>query len=303
MKKPTWLPDSLSIFYLSSICGLSLMLSLTCILLETHSRKLNGITNAKSTTGFQFSWRFVPTMVAVIYSIFWVPVMKDVLRTEPWALLALPSGSKASMSLLRSDKIWLVEVFEAFWKRSNDSGGVRWAIILSILCSIGGSLVLNPLSAGLLAVENLNITSTEEFSTFKTPTLTPDFPGDSDTTFLSSISSLVYNVSSSSWLTDKYAALPYWPSTINNAPLSNTLSSRIENWSSTTTVFKVQLDCELQSSGNFSRNQQFDPIFTISDSKGCNATIPMNARVNPLDGGALWAQFNVNRKFELYMQD
>jgi hypothetical protein len=277
-----------------SLAALSIGLGVTCISLEVISHRNDGLVNARFSTGFKFSWRFLPTIVAVIYSLFWTPVMKDILRTEPWALMSLPHGSSASKSLLKETKVWFVEVVCAVSNRKKKPGGIRWAVFLAILCSMGGTLLINPVSAGLLKMKVVSKTSHDTFTTILKPQAVPDSPLISDALYLSAISNLVYNTSQSAWFSNEYAVVPFWPASIIKAPLESRFAPIPQIWNAVTEVFKLQLQC--QAFANVSVQCSADCLLTLQSSDGCVATFRTLFSQISNSGGSFWGHFDVRER-------
>jgi Protein of unknown function (DUF3433) len=293
---PQWLPFSLSYLYLVASIGISTVLALVCIILASYSSLRNGLSNADESSAFKFSWRYLPTISAVIYALLWTPVMKDVVRTEPWALLSLPHGAKASESLLKRDDSWWRHTIRAVQNR-NKAGGVRWAVLLAIVGRMIASVVINPLSAGLFDIIDTTTTTQKEFSTFTPPKSTLPFPNIDDTTYIRSIANIIFNVSTSAWTRDDFTVMPFWPSDLSETPLGAQLPYPPQLWIGNTTVFKVQLDCEQFSSVSKKMENitQFitQSQVTLEANDGCTLELPANCSSSSM-GCGLWGQFNVS---------
>ncbi len=110
---PQWIPTSLKRSYLLTLATLSISLSICCFVLVALSHVNNGIANAGSSGGFNFRKRFLPTFIAVLYTLLWTPVVADVIRTEPWALLSRATGAQARDSLLKRDQLWWSHIADA----------------------------------------------------------------------------------------------------------------------------------------------------------------------------------------------
>lgn len=124
------------------------------------SRKNDGL--RQISTGTSFLLTFLPTLVAVIYALLWTSISQDVLRTEPWSMAAMPGGATASSSLLLDNGMsW--KHFSHVFKPCK--GGIRWTLLVAIPCNFIGSVVISPLSAGLLQMTVVPTTTLEQFST------------------------------------------------------------------------------------------------------------------------------------------
>jgi hypothetical protein len=291
-----WLPTSLSRVYLICVALWSFALAIACIAVEAKSDEHNGFTTARSSESFGFTWRYMPTLVAVVYSLFWTPIMTDVLRTEPWALMALPDGANASETLLKIPGPWYLEVVDTYWRRRGRSGGVRWAAFLAISATMLVSLVINPLSSSLLAVTDVEFTSSGNFTTWATPKATPEFVGIGDVTLMEAIANTVYNVSSSAWSLPQYAVKPFWVT--GTSPLVRaSLSNSVQTWNVSTDVFKIQVQCERSSYTNYSSSGLTGDLDTSAPfyaefPSGCNESFAPGFFADlvelTISGGALW---------------
>jgi hypothetical protein len=284
-----WLPLSLHWIYLIALVVISTALAIVCIALAAYSNVHNGLSNTNDGIAFTFSWRYLPTIAGVLYTLLWTPVMKDVLMTEPWALLSLAGGSKASASLLKGDSFWWIQAINSI-RNKGKPGGIRWPVFISIAGSMIGSLAINPLSAGFLAVEQTTITQQKEFTTLA-PLESPMTPLNiSDSTYLKTI----VNASTSAWLMDDFAVMPFWPPDLASAPLGPMLGNTAQVWSSNASVFKVQFECE--SLPRMSDNNSSSPNVIFKASDGCTLNLTVNdiSNINGGPWGGVWGQFNVS---------
>ena len=289
-----WLPVSLRRFYLIALALSSFALALACIAMELVSDRRLGLVDAKKSKGFNFSWRFLPTIIAVFYTLPWIPVMKDVLRTEPYALMAQQNGCLASESILKETKPWFIEAALVLWRRRKETGVIRWATFIAITSTMAGPLLVNPLSAGFLKVAIVPVVSLESFSTFARPVAALDFSVFTDTMYLSTMSNIVHNVSSSVWFTKNYIAVPFWPSNMTRAPLGTQLAPTSQWWNTTTDIFRLELDCQRLITVNLQCSA--DCLLTLWSSDGCFSQIRMQAQSVVAGNGPIgfWGQFNVS---------
>jgi hypothetical protein len=330
----TWLPLSLTYRYLLSVAGISVSLGIACIILEAKSRANGGIAIAGASNGFAFSWRFLPTIVAVLYSLLWIPVMTDAVRTEPWALMSVPGGAKASKSLLKEGGFWVYvksfskktgkqlksswkgrgkpsksfskgnplkglskrNPFKSLWKKMGKLRGLRWAVLLAVTASTVGSLVINPLSAGLLNVQTMAFAQNQAFTSLATPNTTPDSQVN-DATYLNAIAHLAHNLTTSPWLTDEYAVMPIWPSDMLAMPTGTQLVMAPQTWNGSASVFKLDFSCAPASA---LMSIQDDTIIVVNfqSNDGCSGTATLNSPYfDQINGGGMttWGMFNVSK--------
>jgi Protein of unknown function (DUF3433) len=263
-----------------------------------YSHLHNGLSNATSSNSFNFNQRFLPTIVAVLYTLLWTPVVKDVVRTEPWALMSLPNGSgpRAQESILQGDKIWWNYLADAV-KNRKSPGGVRWALILAVVARLTASVVINPLSAGLFDTTDLLVTEQKEFLgiTQSTSGNQPPAPRVDDVTYLRAATNLLFGVRTSTWSTKGYTVAPFWPSGINEAPLGPTLASTPQLWKGNSDVLVSQVQCEPLKSVSNSTEPYGSTVWTdlpfLKTNDGCGV---ITSDYKSWCGGGVWDQINVS---------
>jgi hypothetical protein len=238
----------------------------------------------------------MPTIVAVLYTLLWIPIKKDVIRTEPWALMSMPGGSKGSESLLRDEAIWWTEITHALRARTKTSG-IRWAVILAITGSLTSAIFLNSLSAGFFDIDDVSLVSQQSFATIAPPSLLAPYPHITDVTYFKAITPLIYNVSTSAWAKPGYAVVPFWPSELQKAPLAARVGLSSQMWEGSSDVFSLQLDCkQLTPIIAEYRTDVWDnssyPVINLVSDDGCALNVP------DAGGGTRalgqWDQFDVS---------
>ena len=168
----------------------------------------------------------------------------DIRRTEVFARLARNSASSASSTILHTADSWWNDPREAL-RKQRDGGWRSWTLFWASIANILGIFVISPLSAGLLSTENIEITRDTAFrKTAAFQTLPLEASAD-DATYVRSIASSTIGLTTSAWLTDEYAVLPFWPSQFDTVPLGSLLASSPQKWHANTTVFQVVMDCEV----------------------------------------------------------
>lgn len=237
-----WLPYTLRPGYLLFLITVSMGLGITVLMLTWHSTANEGLTIANNSIALLFGWRFAPTLFAVIYNLLESLLLQDVKRTESFARLSHNESSLAKYTLLRSSNFWWNDPGDALSKRRSN-GKRSWTLFWSSIANILGFLVISPLSAALLSVQDKSITRKAEFSTMLVPHKTALNMTADDETYSRSTSALLHDLKTSAWLSNDYAILPFWPTKTENIPLGATLARTPQTWESTTTVFKVDLEC------------------------------------------------------------
>jgi hypothetical protein len=221
--------------------SLSFTIGLGSILLHWQSQKNQGLCSEDVA---MFGWKFIPTLITVIYSRFTAILLEDVQRTEPWARMARPSSSVpgAAFTILEKPRSWWVTLTNGM--RKNRNGGVRsWVVVLCCTVHILAVLVISPLSAALLGTKVLQITVDSVSMRRARPIGGPDLEFRADRgTYLRSSVALLQNYSSSPWVTDEYFVLPFWPADLENNEWLPFYSSP-QRWNAITHVFKADFDC------------------------------------------------------------
>jgi hypothetical protein len=88
-----WLPLPLRPSYLEFLSCVSLLLSGVVFYLTIRSSEHHGICDNNKSAATFFSWRFLPTLVATVYSLLVATLVNDVRRTEIFARLSDPEGA------------------------------------------------------------------------------------------------------------------------------------------------------------------------------------------------------------------
>ncbi|KAJ8120145.1 hypothetical protein ONZ43_g3075 [Nemania bipapillata] len=122
------------------------------------------------------------------------------------------------------------------------------------------------------------------------------------TTYFRTVSNILQNVTTSAWITDSYAVLPFWPPTMDSVPLGPMISADLaQTWSARTTVFSAEMNCEPMVLVESTPSDWFDLEFNftisvhivrLSSSSGCalNLTIPDETTLSAT-GGSVWTSF------------
>ena len=249
-----WLPITLRWPFLASLFIISLTLGTGTIALSIYSSRNYGVCDKKDSTAFLFVWRFVPTLIAVVYALLVTVLTNDVKRTEAFARLSKPQGSTAASSLLLSESPWWRDPFEALSKKRSD-GWRSWTLFWISIANVMAILLVSPLSAGVLSLDKVQILRDADFNR-----LDPFQRGPlelqktaTDETYFRTISSVVQNLTTSTWLYDTYTILPFWPVDLGSAPYGASLAGVPQLWTGQTSIFQTNLQCapmKLTSSDN-----------------------------------------------------
>jgi hypothetical protein len=221
--------------------SLSFTIGLGSILLRWRSQNNQGLCSEDVAI---FGWKFIPTLITVIYSRFTAILLENVQQTEPFARMARPSSSVpgAAFTILEKPRSWWVTLTSGM--RKNRNGDVRsWVVVLCCTVHILAVLVISPLSAALLGTKILQITVDSVSMDRLTPIGEPNMEFRPDRgTFLRTSVALLQNYSSSPWVTDEYFVLPFWPADLESTQWSPYYASP-QRWNATTHVFKADFQC------------------------------------------------------------
>jgi hypothetical protein len=119
-----------------------------------------------------------------------------------------------------------------------------------------------------------------------------------DATYFRTISNLLQNLTTTAWLTNDYAILPFWPSPMDRIPLGASLSLLQQQWRGETTVFRADLDCVpmvLSGTGVSHNHDDEDsdpwPFITLESTDGCvyHLVLDPSWQLVPLGGGS-WSK-------------
>ena len=141
---PDWKPFSMRFYYIGSLAVLAIVLAVIQeILLQKSLRKSRDRTAlisfdkvAEVSTAAFFAWKYLPTMVAIVYAVMFSIMDFDIRRLEPYYQLSQPLGAQASASL-NLDHLTMFQYFipfKAFHLR-------QWAVFLSTTANILASMV------------------------------------------------------------------------------------------------------------------------------------------------------------------
>ncbi|RDW82963.1 hypothetical protein BP5796_04454 [Coleophoma crateriformis] len=252
-----WLPQGLRWPFLLFLFTVTLGLGLLVLGLMIHSQQNQGLGDEKNKPIFLFGWRFTPTLVAVIYTLLVITMISDIRRTEVYARLSRPNGAPAAITLFYKSRIFWFDPVDALDKKRNN--GLRsWALFWASIVNILGLLVISPFSAALLSPADIFLVQDNSpFLEISTAAAQPIQASIDDSILFRSISSLILNTTTSAWLSNDYAVLPFWPADMSSVPLGAILSTAEQEWKANTTVYQTEIDCStmtLSGIGNFTLN-------------------------------------------------
>ncbi|KAL9065120.1 MAG: hypothetical protein Q9161_008438 [Pseudevernia consocians] len=295
----TWLPLALRWPFMVALFISALALGNVVIVLSIYSVQHYGLCDYKESTGFFFAWRFLPTMIAVLYTLAVTVLINDVKRTEAFAKLSSPNGASALSSLFMSGGPWWEDPMKAWSKKGNN--GRSWTLLWVSIAYIMALLLVSPLSSGLLSLSEVQIPQRTDFLRLEIPSPLTPLNTTTDETYFRTISSIVQNLTTSAWLNDNYAILPFWPADSDTVPFGASLAAAAQQWQGQTAVFKADLQCtpiELTSKAYSSSSDAVDPDYqsiTLSSPDGCKLELNVTGYSLYPSSGGCWSEVgNIN---------
>ena len=273
-----WLPISLRWWSMTFLFLLSLGLGLAALLLALHSRTHQGLGAEMNSLAFLFTWKFVPTLLAIIYTLLLMLMVSDIKRTEPYTRLSRPDGAPASTLFLRPGPLWSDPVTAL--RRTSNGGARNWALFWAALINILSLLLVVPFSAAFIYPAEVVFMNSSNFSRLAVSTDGPLKLSTDDSILFRTISSELLNTTTSAWVNNGYAVLPFWPSNEKTFSLGGVLSSSPQQWTANTTIYQVDLECDLMSLRSFAKN-------TLPTSTGSSNTDILSFVIGSEDGCSL----------------
>ncbi|KAI8664054.1 hypothetical protein NCS55_00912300 [Fusarium keratoplasticum] len=281
----SWKPPSLSTPVLVGVGVLALLLAAIIEVSAQRSQARKGLAKAPTLNEIPqyaiISYRYVPNIVAVLFSLLWNWIDLDVKRIQPWTELSKPGGATAQNSILLdypSDFIAVAPVRAA--KRRH------WAVFLSGSIMVLVFWVLTPLQTALFgtsaATHTLPVTITQ-----RSELLPPDRQLQ-DLRFLHRAYAIGWmNNSYPAFTTPEYALLPFY---VDN---DVALSGQNKTWTSNTTKLWAEVDCSpvsYRNTGNKTDDGELVYRFSAND---CFADV--NLDPNKTD---VWMYYRDSRSFD-----
>lgn len=238
------MPFTLRWYFLVLPITVSLGLGSILVYLSVYSKQNHGIGTDDGTSAMLFGWRFVPTLIAVLYAQMTVILFEDVKRTEPFARLARApvGGANAYGTLLQTPRAWWSIFFDTCFRRKK-IGRTSLALFCAALVNVIALLAISPLSSALLTSEEVLVPRTVEFTRVvpKNNTLLTMQP--SRDTYYRMLNAALRNVSTSAWVTDNSTTFPFWPSS-QAAQFGPRLASPYGTWDAETITIQSSFQCQ-----------------------------------------------------------
>jgi hypothetical protein len=235
-----WLPIMLRPLALASVAAFALALSITSAVLCWYSATHTGLENDDT----YFVLKYIPTILAVFFSLFMAMIYDDIRRTEPFARLAHPARVDAKHTLLYRPKAWFKTITQGFSKQHKTG---RVLLFVSSLATGLTVLAISTLSSSLLAAREVVVPSTVDLQRFASGKDGKIELAPLRETYFHTTSGYVFNTSTSMWVTDSHVVLPF------NIPETKDLVGSLSNgiWEAETRVLQMESTCVPMSPGDF----------------------------------------------------
>ncbi|KAK3327713.1 hypothetical protein B0T19DRAFT_171893 [Cercophora scortea] len=205
-----------------------------------------------------FAYLYVPTIIAVVYSLIWTWVDLDIRRMQPWLELSRPEGAIADSSLLLDYPFeFLAFIPFSAWRRKH------WPVFFSGTAMIILFWAITPLQSAVFGVKSVILSENTTMTIKSTLPSIQEQTTRMDTSILNS----AYGVT---WLGQSlppftvidHALLPFSPV----VRASETVPD--ESWNSTTTMLTTELNC-----WEASITKEDINLFNISNNRGCSVEV------------------------------
>ncbi|KAI0901387.1 hypothetical protein F4806DRAFT_492275 [Annulohypoxylon nitens] len=294
---PSWLPYTLRWPTLSSILALTIILEILVAVFHGISIRDSGLVDDDGSGGIVVASKFVPTVLAVIHVLLISILLNDVKRTQAFAYLSSPHGTSGKRSLTWTAEAWWDALFQGFPSRGRKT---NWALLCAALAFIFGFLIVSPFSSSLFVTEDIVFTYDVPFRKLDISSSLPLQASPLGATYFRTVGNILQNVTTSAWITEKYAIQPIWPARVSSVPLGPQFTDSMQTWSAKTTVFNVEESCErmnLDPGGIYIVPYKNNPkianysTIRISSASGCVLNITDSGNLGD-SGGALWGSMS-----------
>jgi hypothetical protein len=212
-----------------------LVLSVVLTILAWYSATHHGLGKDDGSVGRFFGWRYMPTLIAVLFTQALVMIAEDVKRTEAFARLSQTEPPTAKHTLFYIPKVWWKNVYP----QRNSGGDKSWTLALSSLAAGLSLLFVSSFSSSLLIARDVPHSNPVQMRRYMpepngTIALVPRWD-----TYFRTINAHLYNVSTSTWVSDSHVILPIAP--MPQVSGNETFNTGI--WEAETTILQMDNDC------------------------------------------------------------
>jgi hypothetical protein len=257
-----WLPYTLRRPYLVILAFCALALAVVLMVLCYYSTHHYGLTTDNGSVGQQVAKRYVPTVLAVLFTLSVTMIAEDVKRTEAFARMARPEPIAANHTLFYIPKVWWKSAFTALSPKRG-GGHRRWILSLSSLAAGISVLVISTFSSSVFVTRDVVIQSGLQLQRY-----TPQQNGSiillpTRDTYTRAISGFLYNATTSLWVSDSHVVLPF------TTPGTNPPILQDGTWAAKTKVLKMESTCAPL---KLIEKTDINVTFTSAGDSDCNGT-------------------------------
>ncbi|KAK5047110.1 hypothetical protein LTR84_007053 [Exophiala bonariae] len=278
---PQWLPRSLKWQYLCVVLATTFVILAVVIALHATSQAQSGLADDDGSSGTYFISRFVPTLVAVAYVFSTTVILDDVKRSEPFARLSSQAGAPVINTLFWVPGAWWATLYDSL-PSTKRKQAFSFAMFCSSSVLILGFLILSPFSSTLLVTQDVVFSQDTTFGQLSLSSSLPIRATASSTTYFRTIGNVLQNVTTSAWITENYAILPFWPADVKEGPMGAFVGTGSEVWSAETLVINTELECEALDLAEVSLNRNPEitmdaaPFISFESSSGCRLSMTVD---------------------------
>lgn len=276
--QPKWLPTALKWQYLCTVLATTVLILAVVVALHVRSQMHSGLADDDGSSGTYFLSRFMPTLVTVAYVFSTSVILDDVKRSEPYARLSSPAGAPVTATLFWVPGAWWTTLYESLPSTKRRQGFSCAMFCMSIVLTLG-FLILSPFSSTLLVTQDVIFSQSTTFGQLSLSSSLPIQATASSTTYFRTIGNVLQNVTTSAWITDNYAILPFWPVDLKKESMSAIVAVGNEVWSAESLVISTDLECEALELAEVSLAQNPEitnitaPFISFETASGCTLSM------------------------------
>lgn len=279
--KPQWLPTTLKWQYLCGVLATTIIILAVVVALHVRSQLHSGLCDDDGSSGTYFLSRFMPTLVAVAYVFSTSVILDDVKLSEPYARLASPAGAPVTSTLYWIPGAWWSTLYNSLPNKRRTQK-FSCTMFCTSLALILGFLILSPFSSTLLVTQDVIFSQHNTFGQLSISSQLPILASASSTTYFRTIGNVLQNVTTSAWITEKYAVVPFWPADQKLESMGAFVGPGSQVWHAETLVMSTELECEPLRLGEVSLVKDLEvtkdsaPFISFESGSGCSLSMSID---------------------------
>lgn len=231
-------------------------------MLCAYSTHHYGLATDDGSVGQNVARRYVPTVLAVLFTLAVNMIAEDVKRTEAFARMASPEPIAANHTLFYMPKVWWKSMLVAL-SPSRSGGQRRWILSLSSLAAGISVLIISTFSSSVFVTRDVIIRTETQLQRY-----TPQQNGSivllpRRDTYTRAISGFLYNATTSLWVSDSHVVLPF------TTPGTDPPMLEDGTWAAKSKVLKMESKCTPLT---LVEKTDINITFTSTGTSGCNGT-------------------------------